>query len=92
MKSIGSTILAGVAFLGLSVFAVHSLAQQEAGAQSKRASESTEETNDQNSPGIPVGEKLPEISLPQQDGREVSVQQLLKQGPVALVFYRSAGW
>lgn len=44
------------------------------------------------SPGIKVGEKVPAISLKNQEGEEVSVQSMLQTGPVALVVYRSADW
>ncbi len=43
-------------------------------------------------PGIAIGETLPKITLKKQDGTDVSIQELLKKGPVALVFYRSAVW
>jgi hypothetical protein len=42
--------------------------------------------------GLKVGEKAPEFVLKDQAGTERSLQDLLKAGPVALVFYRSAGW
>ena len=42
--------------------------------------------------GLPVGQKAPAFSLSDQNGKEVSLAALLKSGPVALVFYRSADW
>ena len=42
--------------------------------------------------GLKVGEKAPEFTLKDQTGTERSLRDLLKGGPVALVFYRSAGW
>jgi len=42
--------------------------------------------------GIKVGEKSPEFKLKDQSGEEQSLSVLLKDGPVALVFYRSASW
>jgi cytochrome oxidase Cu insertion factor (SCO1/SenC/PrrC family) len=42
--------------------------------------------------GLPVGKQAPRFTLKDQAGREVSLDSLLKKGPVALVFYRSADW
>jgi cytochrome oxidase Cu insertion factor (SCO1/SenC/PrrC family) len=42
--------------------------------------------------GLKVGEKAPEFTLKDQAGTERSLRDLLKGGPVALVFYRSASW
>ena len=42
--------------------------------------------------GIKVGEKAPEFKLKDQAGEERALSALLKDGPVALVFFRSAGW
>ena len=42
--------------------------------------------------GIKVGEKAPAFRLKDQQGEERSLDDLLKQGKVALVFYRSADW
>ena len=42
--------------------------------------------------GIEVGEKAPAFTLKGQDGEEYSLDDLLKKGNVALVFYRSARW
>ena len=42
--------------------------------------------------GLAVGQKAPAFTLNDQDGRDVSLESLLKKGPVALVFYRSADW
>jgi peroxiredoxin len=42
--------------------------------------------------GLKVGEKAPEFTLKDQTGAERSLKDLLKDGPVALVFYRSASW
>jgi cytochrome oxidase Cu insertion factor (SCO1/SenC/PrrC family) len=43
-------------------------------------------------PGIAVGEKAPSFKLKDQKGEERSLDDLLKKGKVALVFYRSAKW
>jgi len=42
--------------------------------------------------GLKVGEKAPEFKLKDQTGQERSLAALLKDGNVALVFFRSAGW
>lgn len=43
-------------------------------------------------PGPVVGESIPEITLRDQWGDDISVQEMLLDGPVALVFHRSANW
>ena len=42
--------------------------------------------------GIKIGEKAPAFALKDQTGKEVTLEALLKEGPVALVFTRSADW
>ena len=42
--------------------------------------------------GLEVGAKAPGFTLKDQAGKERSLDELLKQGKVALVFYRSADW
>lgn len=42
--------------------------------------------------GLPVGQNAPAFKLNDQADSEVSLEALLKKGPVALVFYRSADW
>ena len=42
--------------------------------------------------GPKVGEKAPEFTLKDQAGAERALKDLRKDGPVALVFYRSASW
>ena len=42
--------------------------------------------------GLKVGEKAPAFTLKDQEGKERSLDELLKKGKVALVFYRSADW
>lgn len=42
--------------------------------------------------GIKVGEKAPQFKLKAQDGKDVTLKQLLKKDKVALVFFRSVGW
>lgn len=41
---------------------------------------------------LAVGGKAPSFTLKDQDGNERSLEDLLKKGKVALVFYRSADW
>jgi cytochrome oxidase Cu insertion factor (SCO1/SenC/PrrC family) len=42
--------------------------------------------------GIKLGETAPAFKLKDQSGTERELSALLKTGPVALVFYRSASW
>ena len=42
--------------------------------------------------GLKVGAKAPAFTLKDQAGKERSLEELLKKGKVALVFYRSADW
>ena len=42
--------------------------------------------------GLKVGEKAPRFALKDQEGKERSLDEFLKKGKVALVFYRSADW
>jgi cytochrome oxidase Cu insertion factor (SCO1/SenC/PrrC family) len=42
--------------------------------------------------GLKVGTKAPAFTLKDQSGRERSLDELLRKGTVALVFYRSASW
>ena len=42
--------------------------------------------------GLAVGQKAPAFTLKDQNDRDVALESLLKKGPVALVFYRSADW
>lgn len=42
--------------------------------------------------GLAVGLQAPSFTLKDQNSAEVSLNSLLKKGPVALVFYRSADW
>ena len=42
--------------------------------------------------GLSVGRVAPDFSLSGQDGKQVSLASLLKKGPVAVVFHRSADW
>jgi hypothetical protein len=49
-------------------------------------------TQEETLPGIAIGETLQAITLKKQDGSDVAIQELLKKGPVAIGFYRSAVW
>ena len=42
--------------------------------------------------GLPPGTKAPEFSLVDQAGQAQSLSGLLAEGPVAIVFFRSADW
>lgn len=43
-------------------------------------------------PGLAVGTQAPDFTLKNAAGADVALSALLKKGPVALVFYRSADW
>jgi len=53
--------------------------------------ETTEEAAD-NGPDLKVGDKAPAFVLKDQNGKEHKLEDLIKQGKTALVFYRSADW
>jgi len=42
--------------------------------------------------GLKVGEKAPAFALKDQAGKERTLDEFVKRGKVALVFYRSAAW
>ena len=42
--------------------------------------------------GLKIGEKAPAFKLKDQNGKERELSEFVKQGKVALVFYRSASW
>jgi peroxiredoxin len=42
--------------------------------------------------GLAIGQKAPSFILKDQNGKDISLEEMLKKGPVALVFYRSADW
>jgi peroxiredoxin len=42
--------------------------------------------------GLPIGQAAPTFTLLEQNGKKVSLESLLKKGPVALVFHRSVDW
>lgn len=42
--------------------------------------------------GLKVGGKAPAFTLKDQAGKERTLAEFVKQGKVALVFYRSASW
>jgi cytochrome oxidase Cu insertion factor (SCO1/SenC/PrrC family) len=42
--------------------------------------------------GLNVGEKAPAFVLKDQNGKDRKLEEFLKKGKVALVFYRSASW
>ena len=42
--------------------------------------------------GLKVGTKAPAFTLKDQNGKERSLDEFVKKGTVALVFYRSASW
>ena len=66
--------------------AVALLAAPTVRAQSKGKPAPEEQT------GLKVGEKAPRFTLKDQEDKERSLDEFLKKGKVALVFYRSADW
>ena len=42
--------------------------------------------------GLEVGKQAPEFKLKDQNGKQVSLSEILKQGDLAVVFHRSADW
>jgi cytochrome oxidase Cu insertion factor (SCO1/SenC/PrrC family) len=42
--------------------------------------------------GLKVGAKAPAFKLQDQNGKESELDEFLKKGKIALVFYRSASW
>jgi cytochrome oxidase Cu insertion factor (SCO1/SenC/PrrC family) len=42
--------------------------------------------------GLPIGARAPRFTLEDQHGRQRSLDEFLRNGKVALVFYRSADW
>jgi hypothetical protein len=43
-------------------------------------------------PGLDIGENAPRFILKDLESKERSLEEFLKKGKVALVFYRSADW
>lgn len=43
-------------------------------------------------PGLEIGKKAPDFALKDQLGRTIRLSEMLKRGPVAVVFHRSASW
>ena len=43
-------------------------------------------------PGLKVGDRAPAFKLKDQNGKDHALADAVKQGTVALVFYRSADW
>lgn len=42
--------------------------------------------------GLKVGAKAPDFELQDQNGKERTLAEFTKKGPVAIVFHRSASW
>src|SRR5215831_16584169 len=51
-----------------------------------------EQAPEEKEAGLAVGQSAPAFTLSDQNGKEVSLESLLKKGPVALVFHRSVDW
>ena len=48
--------------------------------------------DDSELPGLKIGAKAPDFELSAQNKKKVKLSKLLKRGPVAVVFHRSASW
>ncbi len=48
--------------------------------------------NTEENTGLPLGKVAPGFNLTDQNGKEVSLDAMLKKGPVAVVFHRSVDW
>ena len=73
----------------LPVFAILSLSLL---VSSAIRSSSAQESQSDDIPGIKVGQKAPSFKLKDQSGNERSLNDLLQEGKLAVVFYRSADW
>ena len=58
---------------------------------SQGASQAADKDPDERT-GIKIGEKAPSFALEDQAGKERKLEEFLKNGKVAIVFYRSASW
>lgn len=47
---------------------------------------------DKEPPGLAIGKKAPDFELKAQNGKPLKLSTMLKKGPVAVVFHRSANW
>lgn len=56
------------------------------------SAESSNESDEKLTQRISVGDKAPGFRLPDQTGKQRTLDELLANGKVALVFYRSADW
>ncbi len=94
MKMLRKTFVAGCLLLWPVSFASPSSGQEESKPEQKQTvvAEPVNPDSPHAAPGIAIGETLPSISLLDQEGTTRSIQEIAKQGPVALVFYRSASW
>ncbi|KAA0567047.1 peroxiredoxin-like family protein [Rossellomorea aquimaris] len=64
-------------------------ASQEVQDKMRKAINELELSND--GKGLRIGEKAPNFTLPDATGKEVTLEDMLKKGPVILTFYRG-GW
>ena len=53
---------------------------------------SAQKPADENLTGVKVGDKAPSFKLMDQNGQEQSLDEIVKKGKTALIFYRSASW
>jgi peroxiredoxin len=63
-----------------------------AGGDSWESATATVTQDPEEKTGLPLGHVAPDFILPDQNGNKVSLDSLLKKGPVAVVFHRSVHW
>jgi len=63
-----------------------------AGAATISSAQGTDKPSPGESAGLEIGSPAPKFSLTDQLGETRTLEELLKKGKVALVFYRSADW
>ena len=91
-KAVSSAVVACLTLVFL--IGGSSLVQAQATAEKPKAKAGSSAKKDAGSAGssIKVGEKFPALKLKDQDGKAFDLTTTLKDGPVALVIFRSADW
>ena len=96
-KAASAAAVAGLAFLFLIsgsslVDAQVKAPKAKAGSSAKKDAGSAKKDAGSAGSSIKVGEKFPSLKLKDQDGEAFDLEKTLKNGPVALVIFRSADW
>lgn len=90
-----SRFLLIVAFFAISIgFAQAAPAEGGKGAKGRKGGRQPEPPRpaDEEKTGLAVGADAPKFALKDQNGEEITLDSLLENGRVALVFHRSADW